>query len=143
MCSLSLRRMGYTHYWYKPAELPQDKWDAFLDSVKKIVEEGSAILCFEYDQPDVKPKLGKDIVRFNGRDDDGHETFYFARKQESGGMPPNDRGLYFNCCKTARKPYDYYVVEVLKLAKQCFGDDIVLKSDGDVFSDESDDDDVE
>ena len=129
--------MGYTHYWYKKAELPQDKWDAFLKSIKPIVDAGSDVLCFEQDKPDVKPKLGKDLVRFNGREHDGHETFYFDRKQEDGS--PDEHGFYFNFCKTIRKPYDYHVVEVLKLAKKHFGDDIKLASDGGVFSDESDD----
>ena len=129
--------MGYTHYWRKKADLPQEKWNAFLKSITPIVKEGEEeVLCFEYDQPDVKPKLGEDLVQFNGRDEDGHETFYFDRKEQDG--TPDEHGFYFNCCKTARKPYDYYVVEVLKLAKKHFGGLIKLSSDGGVF-DESDD----
>ena len=38
---------------------------------------------------------------------------------------------FFNFCKTAHKPYDKYVVEVLSLAEMRFGDLIEISSDGD------------
>ena len=125
--------MGYTHYWYKKPELPQDKWDAFAKDVKNFTEEGfcSGILCFEYDSPTVEPKVGKNFVRFNGVNINGGETFFFDRKQVKGVWSQMDEdGLYFNSCKTNRRAYDKYVVEVLKLARQHFGDDIKLSSDG-------------
>ena len=125
--------MGYTHYWYKKSELPQDKWDAFTKDVRRVLQKGfsAGIICFEYDAPTVEPKAGKRFVRFNGVNTDGGETFYFDRKQANGVWSQMDEnGLYFNFCKTNMRPYDEYVVEVLKLAREHFGDDIKLSSDG-------------
>ena len=125
--------MGYTHYWYKKSELPQDKWDAFTKEVKELLIEGfsSGILSLENDSPQLVPKAGKNEVQFNGRGSDGCETFYFDRKQHKGVWSEmNEDGLYFNFCKTNYRPYDEYVVGVLKLAREHFGDDIKLSSDG-------------
>jgi hypothetical protein len=53
-----------------------------------------------------EPDFGEAHFAFNGREDDGHETFYIA-----GDV----RGFTF--CKTARKPYDVVVTAILCLCE--------------------------
>ena len=57
---------------------------------------------------------------FNGVGDLSHETF---------GLGPETSG--FNFTKTQRKPYDKHVLACLILAKEYFGDNIKVSSDGD------------
>lgn len=45
---------------------------------------------------------------------------------------PKEIGLYFNCCKTAYKPYDLAVIICLIIAKHHLGKDILVASDGDI-----------
>ena len=93
--------MGYTHYWHKIAELPQDKWDAFTKEARLILAVGVAenVLCKEYDTPDLPPVANKKEICFNGQESEGCETFYFDRKQAKGVWSQMDnKGRYFNFC---------------------------------------------
>jgi hypothetical protein len=119
--------MGYTHYWYKEKELSENNWKTFIAEIE-VLFKGNTLLCSEYDKPDSLPIADDELVRFNGKDEDGHETFYFPRV-ESGQT--EDDGKRFSFCKTAYKPYDSYVVRALMLAEEHFGKGIRVESDGD------------
>jgi len=109
--------MGYTHYFTNEHKLaPID--EATLVFIKRVIEKHKDILCLEYDTPDKPPKIQNDVLQFNGKGDDGHETFYFTLKKG------------FSFVKTARKPYDLPVCVVLKLLEKCYGDAFSLGSDG-------------
>ena len=113
--------MGYTHYFSQVGDAPTDaEWKAICESSKKIILEFEGLLCFEYDEPETKPHIGETSIRFNGRGNDGHETFIIDR-----GM----RGFKF--CKTARKPYDDAVVRVLRTINKHAPNWLELSSDGD------------
>lgn len=72
-----------------------------MKAIIKHCEDIGIDLQAEHNEP--KPaKVLKTIIRFNGVEDDGHETFYLPKKKRS-----------FNFCKTARKPYDIAVAMVL------------------------------
>lgn len=105
-----------------------------------------------------EPVFNEDEVWFNGDAERGldHETFWLVRdidieiksyleyyKERYGvrsieearemGLyfpKPDEDGYYFNFCKTARKPYDFFVCAVLILAKIHFGDRIKVSTDG-------------
>jgi hypothetical protein len=73
-------------------------------------------------------------VRFNGsgpNEDLGHETFYVARVFRDGYRQERrpGSGLFFQCCKTARKPYDLAVVACLTALKVRVPE-VELSSDG-------------
>ena len=108
--------MGFTHYFKHSRNIPQVKWDTFVKDVKLTLVGSEKTIQLDYD--DTKPPLiDKDAVIFNGIE--GCEDFYLTRKDQS------------ELCKTARKPYDKYVVAVLMLAKMHFGTRIKFSSDGD------------
>lgn len=110
--------MGYTHYWnWDPAtpwnEARQAGVERALMDMIKIVRHGTkaGLLCGP--MGDGKPALDHDArapraIGFNGCGDDAHETFSFPTGW-SGGL-----GSF---TKTARKPYDAYVVACLLAAR--------------------------
>jgi hypothetical protein len=118
--------MGYTHYWYRKPKLDANNWDAFLLDVDKLIRNSG--ITVQYEADDAKPpEVSAQLVRFNGVDGDGHETFYIER--EATGRDRD--GQVFAFCKTAQKPYDPLVCAVLVAAKKHFGADFKVSSDGD------------
>ena len=106
--------MGYTHYF--KTEGIQEFSEEVLTDVRRITKEYQNIIQREYDEPG-EPIIDKDIIIFNGIDDDGHETFV---------VESNSRGF----CKTARKPYDLPVCEVLLVLLHHYKGKFDLSSDG-------------
>jgi hypothetical protein len=60
--------------------------------------------------------------------DCSYETFYFPRRIPQRSTERN--GYYFDCCKTAFRPYDLAVQVFLIIAKHHLGKAIVVESDG-------------
>jgi hypothetical protein len=86
----------------------------------------------QYEDNICKPPVADDaMIRFNGVDDDGHETFVLMRSDVPASYLENKNEV-FGFCKTARKPYDKYVTAVLLLAKLYLQDEIRISSDGDI-----------
>ncbi len=60
-----------------------------------------------------------------------YETFALPRVfNPEFGQPDEKTGKLFDCCKTAYRPYDLAVQILLIIAKQHFGKDIKVSSDG-------------
>jgi len=78
-------------------------------------------LAYEYDIPE-PAKFTDTLIRFNGVDDAGHETFSISSDCMAQG---------FDFCKTAEKPYDIAVCACLIICKHWFPD-IKVSSDGDM-----------
>ena len=111
--------MGYTHYtradnWDRQDELGFEK---ALPIVRKILKRYKDLVQFECDNPK-RPVVSKKQIRFNGIGEDGHETFMLSNSS-----------FEFNFCKTARKPYDVVVCEVL-LVLNAFCPHLSISSDG-------------
>ena len=120
--------MGYTHYAYrKNAPIADAEWNAFCADVHKILAAHSDIVCYEYDQPNRPPEVSAEWIKFNGKDSAGHETFVFGR--EYAAIPWRGEDEFF-FCKTARKPYDEAVVDVMACAEHHFPDLLRISSDG-------------
>jgi len=114
--------MGYTHYWHQSRPISSAEWGALADATRTILKRAKShgiALAREYDEPDSPPEITADLIRFNGIDDNGHETFYFERDAGS-----------FAFCKTAHKDYDTAVIAVLIAARQACGA-LTWSSDGD------------
>ena len=115
--------MGYSHYWKKVGMPPTEKkWAQIQERAREIVEKHKDILCFEFNQPDKKPEISSRCVQFNGKGDDGCETFLLLRNMED-----------WEFCKTERELYDVAVVEMLKAVKELCPKWLSLASDGNVF----------
>lgn len=124
--------MGYTHYFSQKEELDTVKWSKFTKDVNSLLKLTPICSLREESDSSNPPIVNNEVVRFNGLANNGHETFWLDRKYKLSYLneQPDENGYWFNFCKTARKPYDIYVVAVLELAKKHFGDDIRLGSDG-------------
>lgn len=112
--------MGYTHYW-KHRKIPDEKWAPFLRDVKKVFNhpEVRALIRFEDDSED-PPRADAEVIRFNGRDGNGYETFLLCKEERLG----------FAFCKTSRKPYDMVVTAILLLAHKHLSPELTISSDG-------------
>lgn len=109
--------MGYTHYWrdvkFDNLNNVNKKFKLFKRLIKKnykhIYTAGNKystkqlIIQREYDI-DLPIELTEDYCVFNGEGEQGHETFYIIKRDTN-----------FNFCKTARKPYDFFVTAYLML----------------------------
>lgn len=110
--------MGYTHYWRQPQPFTDTAWTEFVRDVKLVFSTSNVKLANGLGERGTKPSVTKDFVRFNGVEDDSHETCTVSRN-----------AVDFEFCKTAYKPYDPIVVKVLKLARK-HNPSINLSSDG-------------
>ena len=121
---------------YQKPVLDKDKFADYSELVKQLLstEDAKAILALECDKIDKPPKITKTEIIFNGKGDDGHETFLFLQKdKETEHVKERSPVLScFNFCKTAQKPYDKYVVACCILAKVIFDKDVRFSSDGDI-----------
>ena len=97
--------MGYTHY-HNGLIFTDAGWEKLRRDVRKLLKSlpENVKVQREYDRA-TRPLVGKDVIRFNGVGEDGHETFWFPKVWE---------GFCFT--KTSRKPYDLAVCCVLMLA---------------------------
>lgn len=119
--------MGYTHYWTQARDFSQDEWKEITAQAKDVLEIHGRVVCYEQDKPNRRPQVDSKMIRFNGKEDDGHETFVLTCKM--GRVRPGETEA-FSFCKTNYKPYDVAVVEVLKVAKKVAPDALRLASDG-------------
>jgi hypothetical protein len=119
--------MGYTHYWQcnnkKSCHISTAKRKQILPIVQKIVTRYQAILTGDGSGETRKPVVmtpEMSEICFNGIEENSHETFFF---------PLNNKLEGFEFCKTARKPYDDPVMEILIVLKH-FIPALAVSSDG-------------
>jgi len=109
--------MGYTHYWRQLRDFTDTEWQELTRLAKLITADGQGILANEYDEENSKPTIDSEQIRFNGKGEDGHETFIITKKKRAKRQYEEqeayDRQGAFEFCKTAHKPYDKYVTAVL------------------------------
>lgn len=108
--------MGFTRYW-DFEKLDEEKFKDFSSTCQILIDSINIPL------EDVI--INERQVRFNGVDEDGHETFNFNLDKSA-----------FNFCKTATKPYDKVVCGCLYVAKLIFDDSIRINQDCDPSDDE-------
>lgn len=108
--------MGYTHYWnIDDNRVSEEGWLQALPLIAKIVKSHGKTLQYETDDRRL-PVVTNKLIRFNGVEDEGHETFLVQLGDSA-------------FCKTARKEYDLAVCECLLVLKY-FIPDMHLGSDG-------------
>lgn len=123
--------MGYTHYFTQKRNLKVSEMEALANATAKIIRATNVPVIWEYDEPGKPPEITKDLIRFNGVGDDGHETFWLPRQRpkREAWQDKDTHGFLF--CKTARKPYDIIVVAVLCAAHRIAPGAFAIGSDGD------------
>jgi len=126
--------MGYTHYWrIYVEEISDSKWEKIVHDFKKLVENPTGkLLINELLNTDRFSMCDEKEISFNGIDELAHETMCFEKKGQlaEDDYEDNAKRMRFSFCKTARKPYDDFVVGLLVIAKKHLGDKIEVSSDG-------------
>jgi len=107
--------MGYTHFFRN--KTGSKGYIKALSIVRKVLKKHKDIIQYEYNDTRAA-SCTKEMIRFNGIGDNGHETFWFENGQ-----------FDFEFCKTNRKEYDIVVCSVL-LVLAHFMPDLVVSSDG-------------
>jgi hypothetical protein len=126
--------LGYTHYYYRPLNLDRNTFQQFANDVKQIVklarEHGIKIVDW-HGTPGTRPTINRNQISLNGLGVNAHESFVINRKhQPESWDKPKANGLYFDFCKTARKPYDIVVAASLVAFLYHFRDQVEVHSDG-------------
>jgi len=127
--------MGYTHYYYRKENLDKEVFSKLAETVNHLLTlnpEKIALTKIGGKDETMPFEASPDLISFNGVGENGHETLYLSQKFEKNEYSSKDNGLYFECCKTAQKPYDLYVCATLILAKIFLKDDIRVSSDGEL-----------
>ena len=115
--------MGYTHYWTPSRPLTSTSFSRIKAAAEQIVSIAKNEL--EIDLGDgcgdkgTKPIFEEAYFAFNGRENEGHETFH---------IDGDVRGFTF--CKTAQKPYDVAVTAILCLCEHYTDGTFGVSSDG-------------
>jgi len=136
--------MGYTHYFKKKKDVPDQQWKTFcekvseaylylpLHEVRKDCYDGYPIeICNCLGDKRIAETRwlfdtegGVNFIVFNGNMHEGMDHEVFALRQ---------KGKQEYCewfCKTARKPYDWFVTAVLILLHNLCPDCYEITSDG-------------
>lgn len=125
--------MGYTRYWKRTDKAYGED---FIKEVNAVI--GNCLtrgITIKNGHGIDFPQADMNMIWLNGNEENdlGHETFFI----------PNTTSEYFKegfeFCKTARKPYDYAVRQILKIAEE-YGLVTNVSSDGENEEIISDDD---
>lgn len=98
--------MGYTRYWNRTTKPITEE---FCEKVNEIIKDSEQRgIKIRNGLGTNKPIVTMDKILINGDKDHNldHETLGFTNTEKGFGF-----------CKTARKPYDYTVREILKVAE--------------------------
>lgn len=78
--------MGYTHYWYRPMEIPLDAFRRIVEDFKKLVPELEQLMGIKLAGPlgHGEPEIDDETIAFNGPMDCGHT------KKDYGVAWPDD-----------------------------------------------------
>jgi len=98
--------------------MSKEQWSEIVARAKNILTTVSNIPVQWECDVDEPPTISDDCIRFNGVEEDGHETFFIPRT-----------GTDWEFCKTARKPYDTVVVAMLTMLNDV-NPDFTWTSDG-------------
>ncbi len=117
--------MGYTHQWNNKKDIPIEIMQKIVHDFNIIYQAYKNQIKIQYeDDSRADPIICKDLIRFNGVGDEGHETFVFSREAQG------------EFCKTTRKPYDLYVACLLIIIKHHAKDRIHIGTDGGPYDNE-------
>ena len=112
--------------------MDKDKFSKASKDCKKIckfLSKDGLNLAFEFDSSK-EPIFTDTLVRFNGVEKDGHETFYIEAIHDDCKQFDN-KNRVFAFCKTAYKPYDIAVCACLIIFKHWLPD-MKVSSDGNI-----------
>jgi len=129
--------MGYTHYYTQKEKLTDEELDKIVSLSKRIIDnlpehslssgsyfsEYPIVLCSNHYYDENPPIVNTTEININGlssEEDLGHETFTIKFNKLKG-----------ECCKTARKPYDYVVQAILAIIYTVAPNAFRISSDGD------------
>lgn len=129
--------MGYTHYWQRKVGTgDRQTFQAFGHDAQRIITwAGAQGIRIAGPMGEGSPDFSEVHFALNGLGDLSHETFVwnvvaYADDIESQFPDLFDQGWAYGFTKTAYKPYDAVVTALLIRARELYGDDLRVQSDG-------------
>jgi len=99
--------MGYTNYWHQHNDFTDIEWKQIKEEYDYVTEVCEDIIVDE--------TITTDEIVFNGKGENAHETFHLSKNAKPFNFKKDyegqDTSFYF--CKTAMKPYDIAVWNML------------------------------
>ena len=99
--------MGYTNYWHQHNDFTDIEWKQIKEEYDYVTEVCEDIIVDE--------TITTDEIVFNGKGKYAHETFHLSKNAKPFNFKKDyegqDTSFYF--CKTAMKPYDIAVWNML------------------------------
>ncbi len=89
--------MGYTHYWYRPKEIPQAQFEKIEEDFKKFLPLFKAMdIQLADGNGKGEPELTKDLICFNGKHNCGHTenksiVIPWPSKNHKNGVAPDSK----------------------------------------------------
>lgn len=127
--------MGYTHYMPQRRTFTDAEWGAIGEAVVTLLVHlpERVVLADGMGDPGTKPEVSATRIWLNGRAPLDYETFCVPREHQPQEWERGDTAypFGFNCCKTARKPYDVVVTGILIAIERIAPGALDIASDGD------------
>lgn len=123
--------MGYTHYFYRPAEMDALRFASAAEDCRKICE--ALPIAIAGPDGDEEPVFDGDEVCINGSTNAKAGGAYEPLRIErvhTGRPSRREDGLVLGSCKTNWLPYNLAVQCCLIVFKHHFGNDFKVSSDG-------------
>ena len=117
--------MGYTHYWKGTVPPASTSLLAAIDYIKtKVTMQPSGIALRDWNGSG-DPVFTDTEISFNGDEDTEAGDLSYETFAVTFGS-----SVVFNCCKTAKKPYDIAVVAILEALNLFSDNEFTWSSDG-------------
>lgn len=116
--------MGWTHYWEREIELPEEVFANAVHDCKILFDKIDPRIGGSGGHGDAE--FDPNGIVFNGANGMACEDFTFTRIQ----VPRRNRERALGYCKTEHMPYDLCVQTVLIILKHHLGDIMKVASDG-------------
>src|ERR1043166_6810621 len=123
--------MGYSHYWYRPQEIPRSAWKSFCEDVAKLIRHSPVKLVCRLEKVNEPPIVSDGVVSLNGTGAEGYEPFMLTRVIiPRPGERAKEDGLWLGFCKTEKRAYDSIVGACLIALKFHLGKSVRIQTDG-------------
>ncbi len=123
--------MGYSHAWYRAErEFPATQFKKAVEDFTKLLPHFKKMgITLAGGEGEGKPAITPKEIIFNGKGNEGYETFYMPRLDEEARRCRNG---FFCYTKTSQMPYDLAVTSALLILKHHMKDNLKVGSDGSI-----------
>jgi hypothetical protein len=114
--------MGYTIYWEGKRAITKEEAKQIVSEIRNLISDNSNVVEIEFKEQECNNDYN---INFNGLNENSHETFAFYYDANKPKIK-----FDFQFCKTARKPYDFFVKKALMIIQRITQNKLKISCDG-------------